>query len=311
MPTPDLNQLFVLSAVLSENSVVRAAQRLHLSPSAMSRALARVRETVGDPILVKAGRKLVPTPRGTEMRDRVDRLLQEAQAVLLPTKTPDLRRIVRTFTLRTSEGFVETFGSDLVTRVMKDAPGIRLRFVARQTRDAAGLRDGSVDLETGVVDETTSPELRQVPLFVDRMVGVVRAGHTLHKRRVTAAHYAAAAHLGISRQTVDQGWVEEELAALGLERHVMTTVSGFATAIAVARGSDLVATVPEQHTGALRTGMYTFALPFTLPSIRVSMLWHPRMHADPVHAWLRECLRKTAPDPPRRPRRGSVKAVRG
>ena len=185
MPTPDLNQLFVLNAVLSENSVVRAAQRLHLSPSAMSRALARVRETVGDPILVKAGRKLVPTPRATEMRDRVDQLIQEAQAVLLPTKAPDLRRIVRTFTLRTSEGFVETFGPDLIKCVMKDAPGIRLRFVARQTRDAAGLRDGSVDLETGVVDATTSPELRQVPLFADRMVGVVRAGHTLRKGRVT------------------------------------------------------------------------------------------------------------------------------
>jgi DNA-binding transcriptional LysR family regulator len=294
MPTPDLNQLFVLNAVLSENSVVRAAQRLHLSPSAMSRALARVRETVGDPILVKAGRKLVPTPRATEMRDRVDQLIQEAQAVLLPTKAPDLRRIVRTFTLRTSEGFVETFGPDLVKCVMKDAPGIRLRFLARQTRDAAGLRDGSVDLETGVVDETTSPELRQVPLFADRMVGVVRAGHKLRKGRVTAANYAAAAHIGISRQTVDQGWVEEALAALGLERNVMTTVSGFATAIAVARGSDLVATVPEQHTAALRAGMNTFALPFKLPSIMVSMLWHPRMHSDPVHAWLRDCLRKTA-----------------
>ena len=77
----------------------------------------------------------------------------------------------------------------------------------------------------------------------------------------------------------------------------MTTVSGFATAIAVARGSDLVATVPEQHTAALRAGMHTFALPFKLPSIMVSMLWHPRMHADPVHAWLRECVRKTAADP--------------
>jgi DNA-binding transcriptional LysR family regulator len=300
MPTPDLNQLFVLNAVLSENSVVRAAQRLHLSPSAMSRALARVRETVGDPILVKAGRKLVPTPRATEMRDRVDQLIHEAQAVLLPTTAPDLRRIVRTFTLRTSEGFVETFGPDLVACVMKDAPGIRLRFVARQTRDAAGLRDGSVDLETGVVDETTSPELRKVPLFTDRMVGVVRAGHRLRKGRVTAANYAAAAHVGISRQTVDQGWVEEALAALRLERHVMTTVSGFATAIAVARGSDLVATVPEQHTAALRAGMNTFALPFKLPSITVSMLWHPRMHADPVHAWLRECVRTTAADPKRR-----------
>jgi DNA-binding transcriptional LysR family regulator len=299
MPTPDLNQLFVLNAVLSENSVVGAAQRLHLSPSAMSRALARVRETVGDPILVKAGRKLVPTPRAIEMRQRVDQLIHEAQAVLLPARAPDLRRIVRTFTLRTSEGFVETFGPELLKRVMKDAPGIRLRFVARQTRDAAGLRDGSVDLETGVVDAATSPELRQVPLFADRMVGVVRAGHTLRKGRVTAAKYAATAHIGISRHTVDQGWVEEALAALGLQRNVITTVSGFATAIAVARRSDLVATVPDRHTAALRVGMTSFPLPFTLPSITVSMLWHPRMQADPVHAWLRECVRE-ATDPDRR-----------
>lgn len=95
---------------------------------------------------------------------------------------------------------------------------------------------------------------------------------------------------------MDQGWVEEALAALGLERTVMTSVSGFATAIAVARGSDLVATVPERHTASLRAGMYTTDLPFPLPLLKVSMLWHPRMHADPVHAWLRECLRKTAAD---------------
>lgn len=296
MATPDLNQLFVLNAVLAENSVVRAAQRLHLSPSAMSRALARVRETLGDPILVKAGRKLVPTPRAVEMRERVEQLLQEAQSLLLPAKAPDLRRVARTFTLRSSEGFVETFGPDLVRRVTTDAPGIRLRFVARQTRDAAGLRDGSIDLETGVVDTTTSPELRQLPLFTDRLVGVVRAGHRLGKRRVTPASYAAAAHVGVSRQTVDRTWIDDALSSLGLERTVMTTVSGFATAIAVARGSDLVATVPERHTAALRAGMQTFVLPFALPPIMVSMIWHPRMHADPVHAWLRDCVFRTAAD---------------
>jgi DNA-binding transcriptional LysR family regulator len=282
--------------VLSENSVVRAAQRLGLSPSAMSRALARVRETVGDPILVKAGRRLVPTPRATGMRDRVDQLIHEAQAVLLPASTPDLRRVARTFTLRTSEGFVETFGPALIKRVTKDAPGIRLRFLTRQTRDAAGLRDGSVDLETGVVDRTTRPELRQVPLFADRMVGVMRAGHRLGRSRMTAAAYAGAAHIGISRETVDRGWVEEALAAVELERNVTTTVSGFATAIALARGSDLIATVPEKHTAALRAGMRTFPLPFKLPLVRVSMLWHPRMHADPVHAWLRECVKTVAGD---------------
>lgn len=296
MPSPDLNQLFVLHAVLSENSVVRAAQRLQLSPSAMSRALARVRETVGDPILVKAGRTLVPTPRAIEMREQVDRLIHDAQAVLLPTTTPDLRRIVRTFTVRSSEGFVETFGPALVTRVMKEAPGIRLRFVPRSTRDAAGLREGSVDLETGVVDGATSPELRQLPLFTDRLVAVMRAGHPLRKRRVTAVAYANAGHVGVSRQTVDQGWVEEALAALGLERAVMTTVSGFAAAIAVARRSDLVATVPDRHTAGLRVGVHTVKLPFELPTLTVSMLWHPRMHADPVHAWLRERVRQTAGD---------------
>jgi DNA-binding transcriptional LysR family regulator len=294
MATPDLNQLFVLQAVLADNSVARAAERLHLSPSAMSRALARVRETVGDPILVKAGRTLVPTPRATAMRDRVDELLQEAQSLLLPTRTPDLRQVTRTFTLRTSEGFVENFGADLVRCVMKDAPGLRLRFVAKQARDAAGLRDGSVDIETGVVNATTSPELRQVALFTDRLVGVVRRGHVFRGARVTPARYAAAAHVGVSRQTADQGWIDDALAALALERRLVTTVSGFATAIAVARGSDLVATVPERHTASLRAGMHTFVLPFKLPAVRVSMLWHPRMHADPVHAWLRGCVVKTA-----------------
>lgn len=291
MPTPDLNQLFVLEAVLRENSVVRAAQRLQLSPSAMSRALARVRETVGDPILVKAGRTLVPTPRALEIRERIDALIQEAQAVLLPTRAPDLRRVVRTFTLRSSEGFAETFGPALISRVVADAPGVHLRFVPRTSRDASGLRDGSVDLETGVVDEATSPELRQVPLFEDRLVGVVRSAHALRKRRVTAAAYAKATHVGISRATVDQGWVDAALATLGLERRVAASVSGFSTAIAIARRSDLVATVPERHTGALRDGLHTFKLPVPLPTIKVSMLWHPRMHADPVHAWLRDCVR--------------------
>ena len=110
------------------------------------------------------------------------------------------------------------------------------------------------------------------------------------------ARYASAADIGVSRRTVDKGWVEDALALLGLERSLVTTVSGFATAIALARASDLVATVPERHTAALRVGMDTFALPFKLPSLTVSMIWHPRMHADPIHAWLRDCVYATAGD---------------
>ena len=117
MSTPDLNLLFTLDALLAEGSVARAAQRLHLSPSAMSRALARLRKVTGDPLLVRAGRSLVPTPRAIELRERVQRLVDEAQSLLRPVEQLDLSQLVRTFTLRTSDGFAETFGPALITRV--------------------------------------------------------------------------------------------------------------------------------------------------------------------------------------------------
>src|SRR4029453_4982321 len=129
MSRPDLNLLLTLDALLSEGSVARAARRLRLSPSAMSRALARLRETTGDPLLVRAGRGLVPTPRALELRERVSQLVQDGEAVLRPQEKLNLQRLVRTFTLRISDGFVETFGPDLIARVSMEAPGVRLRFV--------------------------------------------------------------------------------------------------------------------------------------------------------------------------------------
>src|SRR3546814_215123 len=151
MSRPDLNLLVTLDVLLAEGSVVRAAQRLRLSPSATSRALARLRETSGDPLLVRAGRGLVPTPRAVELRERVRRLVQDGEAVLRPAEKLNLEQLVRTFTLRTSEGFVENVGPDLIARVAEEAPGVRLRFVQKSTKDSAPLRDGTVDLETGVV----------------------------------------------------------------------------------------------------------------------------------------------------------------
>src|SRR5437868_7787792 len=115
--TPDFNLLVILDVVLAEGSVARAAQRLRLSPSAMSRALARLRQTTGDPLLVRAGRGLVPTPRALELRARVSQLVQDAKAVLRPAEKLNLKQLVRTFTLRSSDGFVESFGPDLSVRV--------------------------------------------------------------------------------------------------------------------------------------------------------------------------------------------------
>ncbi len=291
MSTPDLNLLVTLDVLLAEGSVARAARRLRLSPSAMSRALARLREATGDPLLVRAGRGLVPTPRAIELRERVGQLVQDGKAVLRPTEKLDLKQLVRTFTLRTSEGFVENFGPGLIARVGGEAPGVRLCFVQKPDKDSAPLREGIVDLETGVVGNTTAPELRVQALFRDRFIGVVRMGHPLCRGKITPSRYAAGSHIYVSRQGLRKGPIDEALGALGLERQIATIVGGFSTALALARAADLIASVPERHTGNLRAGMHSFALPVPTPEITVSMLWHPRLHADPAHRWLRECVR--------------------
>lgn len=287
MSNPDFNLLLTLEAVLSEGSVARAAQRLRLSPSAMSRALARLRETTGDPLLVRAGRGLVPTPRAIELREQVSQLVQDVQSVLRPSERLNLKQLVRTFTMRTREGFVENFGPDLIARVSEEAPGVRLCFMEKPDKASVSLRNGTVDLETGVVGNATGPEIRAQALFRDRFIGVVQLGHELSQGEVTPSRYASGKHIGISRQGLDRGPIDEALMLLGLEREIVTIVSSFSTALTLARTSNLVASVPERQTENLRTGMYSFALPVAMPEITVSLLWHPRFDADPAHRWLR------------------------
>ena len=253
----------------------------------MSRALARLRETTGDPLLVRAGRGLVPTPRATELREQVSHIVENAKVVLRPVDKLNLKQLMRTFTLRTSEGFVENFGPDLVARVGEEAPGVRLRFVQKPNKDGAPLREGAVDLETGVVEKTTAPELRAQELFRDHYIGVVRMGHALSKGKITPVRYAAGGHIYVSRDGLDKGPIDEALRAFELERKIVTIVGGFSTAVALARASDLIASVPERHTGVLRAGMYSFPLPVPTPQFTVSLLWHPRLDADPAHRWLR------------------------
>jgi DNA-binding transcriptional LysR family regulator len=261
----------------------------------MSRALARLRETTGDPLLVRAGRGLVPTPRALELRERVGQLVQDARAILQPAERLDLGRLVRTFTLRTSEGFVENFGPSLIARVGADASGVRLRFLSKADKDSTPLRDGRVDLETGVVETTIGPEVRAQGLFRDRLIGVVRVGHSLSRGKITTARYAAGRHVLVSRRDPKEGQIDEDideaLRSFGLRREILTIVGGFSVALSLARASDLIASVPERHTGSLREGMFSFALPMPVPEFTVSLLWHPRLDADPAHRWLRECVR--------------------
>jgi DNA-binding transcriptional LysR family regulator len=292
MSIPDLNLLVTLDVLLAELSVARAARRLRLSPSAMSRALARLRETTGDPLLVRAGRGLVPTPRALELRERVALLVQEGSAALSPVERLNLTKLVRTFTMRTSDGFVENFGPRLLARIRAEAPGVRLRLLQKSDKDSGPLREGSVDMETGVVEPDMSPELRAKALFVDHFIGVARRGHPLAHGKLTLARYAASRHISIARRGEEQRMIDELLESLGRRREIDTIVGGFSAAIALARDSDLVATVPERHTESLRAGMYSFQLPFSSPEFTVALIWHPRMEADAAHRWLRGCVRE-------------------
>ena len=286
MPDADLNLLIALDALLAEGSVAGAARRLGLSASAMSRTLARLRATTGDPLLVRAGRGLVPTPRAVMLRDRVQHVAEEARAVLRPEAGLDLATLDRTFTIRANEGFLEQSAACLVAAVRAAAPGVRLRFAPKPDKDVQPLRQGLVDLDIGVLGET-GPEVRVQALFRDRFIGVVRAGHALATGDVTPARYAACGHVVTSRRGRTVGPVDEALALLGLTRVTVAVVPGFPAALAIARASDLVALVPERQTAAARDGMHGFPLPVKTEAITVSQMWHPRVDADPAHRWMR------------------------
>ena len=177
---------------------------------------------------------------------------------------------------------------------------MKLRFRPKPDKDSEPLRDGTVDLETGVVGKTTGPEIRAQALFRDRFIGVVRAGHALSRGRITRSRYAAGRHILVSRRGLDKGPIDEALKPFGLERDIVTIVGGFSAALALARESELIASVPERHTGNLRAGMHSFRLPVAVPEITVSLLWHPRLDADPAHRWLRGCVRDACATRPAR-----------
>lgn len=292
MSTPDLNLLVALEVLLDEANVARAAVRLNLSPSAMSRALARLRATTGDPLLVRAGRQLVPTPRALELRQKVGALVLEAESILRPAEFPHLGDVSRSFTLLTGDGFFENFGPPLLDRLADEAPEIKLRALDKPERDTGALRDGTADFEIGVVRKSTDPELRTQMLFRDRFVGVVRPDHSLTKGDITLDRYIGCRHVLVTRRGQDRGPIDNRLSGLGFERKAGVVVSSFASAVALARRTDLIATVPKRHTGLLRAGLFSFDLPLAPQELTVSLLWHPRQEADPVHRWMRACIRE-------------------
>jgi DNA-binding transcriptional LysR family regulator len=289
----DLNLLGALDTLLSEGSVTGAARKLGLSSSAMSRTLTRLRSATGDPLLVRAGRGLVPTPRAIEMRDLVHDLVRDVRTVLGPQASEvDIAQIDRTFTIRAGEGFVEMFSAGLVAAIASAAPRARLRFAPKPDKNAEPLREGWIDLEIGVLG-TSAPEVRTRLIFRDRFVGAARTEHPLLASTITPERYAACRHVAASRRGAFTGPVDAALAELGLNRETVVVVPGFSDALRIAQRSDLIALVPGSCFRSGNPGLdgiSAFMLPVQTPEIAVSAMWHPRMDADPVHRWLRETV---------------------
>ncbi|MEM6533685.1 MAG: LysR family transcriptional regulator [Myxococcota bacterium] len=289
---PDFNLLFALDALLAEENVVAASRRLGISPSATSRSLSRLRVLLDDPILVRAGRRLVPSPRGEALRHEVADVVDLARRLLSRETPMPIDALEREFTIRASEGFAETFGPPLLARVGEEAPRVRLRFVLKADRDPDPLRNGEVDLETGVAGQGLGPELKTRKLFDDYFIGAVRSEHALAELTPTLEHYCGAAHVDTAWHASKNGSgpIDGPLAAIGAKRDVVAVVSGFSAALSLARATDMVASVPAHTTSGLLSGMHTFDLPFETSTITVKLVWHPRMDADDAHRWLRDCV---------------------
>lgn len=289
----DLNLLHALSALLQEESVVAASRRLGITPSATSRALARLRDVTGDPLLVRAGRGLVPSPRAAELKQQLPQVMDRVRSLLGPGSALDLTALERVFAIRCREGFAETFGPLLIETVSKAAPRCRLTFLQKADKGSAMLRDGSIDLETGVVSDRIGPEVRSRRLFEDRYVAVTSSDHLAAAQPIDAEALCRFGYVGLHRDEVEGHFVENAMRRAGVEQAPSAIVANYGAAIALARQSQLIAMVPGIHTFGLQAGVALSELPFEAPPFSISLLWHPRLEADPAHRWLRSAVVET------------------
>ncbi|MEV4441272.1 LysR family transcriptional regulator [Streptomyces sp. NPDC049577] len=295
----DLNLLRALDALLQENSVTRAAERLGTSPAAVSRTLARLRRAVGDPLLVRAGQGMVPTPRAVELRDEVSALLRSCDEVLRPGAGFDPVHLRRTFTVQAADVLLVGLAGALIERIHAQAPAVDVVFLPEAVEGGPALRQGWVDVELGVLGHL-DPEIRTRPLIRGTVVGIARSGHPLFNGRIDARRFAAADHIGISRLGKRLGPIDSALAERGLRRRIAAVVPSHTSAMLLARDTDLVAiTLADWLPGTVSAlGLRTFPVPLDLPPLDLGMAWHPRNSADPGHRWFRDLLADVVLAPP-------------
>lgn len=292
MKYPDLNLLIALDILLEEQSVAAAARRLNLSAPAMSRTLARIRSTVGDPILVRAGRKLVPTARALELRMLVRRTSEAAVGLLQQGSIEAIDKLERQFTIRANDVFAAAFGWKLLAALRAEAPKVSLRLRAETDQDDEALREGRIDLWISAT-KALDPEVRVQTLFTTHFLGLADRDHPIFSGEITAERFAAYEHINISRRGVNAGPIDTKLADLGLSRTIAMVAPTFLAGMFALPGSRLIMPAPVHMAwslSAMDTRIRSFAIPLKLDSFPMRQAWHPRLDNDAVHRWLRATI---------------------
>lgn len=296
----DLNLLVVLDALLASRSLGDAAKRVGLSQSATSHALARLRDTLSDPLFVREGRRLVPTARALALRAPLRRALSTLETSLGGADPFDARTATRTFRIATADYGALVVLPSLYPRVAAEAPAVDL-FVVSDGGDTGALASGEVDLaivpqRSGIVPPGG---VRQRVLFEERFVCVVRRRHPiLTKKKIDLASWLALPHALVAPGGTRNGIVDEALRARGLSRRIALAVPHFLVAPHVVATSDLVLTLAERvaRTYASHKGLRTFRPPLPLDRFRIAVARHERLDGDPGLDWLERTIVDVARD---------------
>ncbi|HYP77665.1 MAG TPA: LysR family transcriptional regulator [Polyangiaceae bacterium] len=287
----DLNLLLVLDAVLAERSVARAAQRLHVTPPAISNALGRLRDALGDPIVTRSGRGIVPTPRALELGPTVSRALAEIRRAL-HGQVFDASTAQVVLTIGIADAGQLARLPALAALVRSRLPRARLRVVNVDTMLALGGIGGTeVDVAVGV--SHAAPGIHRQQLYAEHYLVIARSDHprlgARAGRRALSSEYHAEVHVAFGKSSPV---VERAYRKLGIVRKVAVVVPTFTAAAAVVAATDLVAGVPESVVSTLSRalGLRVLVTPLRVPPIPMYLSWHQRTHADPAQALFRELI---------------------
>lgn len=295
----DLNLLRALDALLDERHVTRAAARLHLTQPAVSSALARLRQTLGDPLLVRGREGLLLTPRAQALAPRVRALMAEIGDVLAAPGRFEAASTRRRFVIATTD-LVQMLLAPWLARLSLRSPGVDVALVAPDSERLAVLTERA-EVDLAVLNLASIPAgLRSRAALTERFVVIGRKGHPRLKRAPSLDAFCALEHVLVSpRGGGFAGPTDEALAQLGHTRRVRVSVQSFAQALELVAVSDLIAVYPERLARRAADRLRIVGPPLPVPGFTMAAAWHERAHRDPAHQWLREevhaALRETPP----------------